>query len=593
MNMIIKMMLFLLLLPVIIKAQDIYQSSPYNFTKDSIEHFLYSYGIEKPNKNKYIIYLPPGGCPRCEGLIGSFVNFMVAKKYIVRDDIFLIVDSPNELSARMYIKDQYFDITTVIYSNSERFFSYFSNNTNHLRVPYLYKINDQFEVLYFKPFLGMKLDEQFLKEIHEHTTVIPPEKKVPVEDRDDKTKTGSVMNDAHYPTLSFINDITLEQDEALGVIPSSSLSFHYDITTHKIFWLDELLSTIYVFDFNGKYLSQMKPSDKEFEAFSQIDVAPVFYEQLKKHLLKVIYLKLYHCTDSSVSIVSSLPKLEMTIQDEDTSIDYSNEICLVTKNIYTVNADIESIEFPEDLSEIGFSTKHAHLSFFDSVLVSPLYKGWPIIGTSDFDTLNYAVSYNLFIDSFYTYAPLFYSLNRKDGQIRVHGRLPEKAQQLKVGYYHYKPKFSWNPANQHLYFNDGFSPYFLVYDKNFNSIDTLYCFEAGDYFDKNRVQAPDDFPSPLAYLRYTRNFIGFDIIDVKAVSGHLLILYRGGNSILLSKYHIDNKKHNTFIISQYEQEADIPKLAISTKNDTAVIIKAVTTKFKSGISVSEPIVFSP
>ncbi|MCB0696856.1 MAG: hypothetical protein KDC07_05800, partial [Chitinophagaceae bacterium] len=361
-------------------------------------------------------------------------------------------------------------------------------------------------------------------------------------------------------------------------MPSKASSIYYDIETKRIAWLDYVLSAVYVYDENGKFVKQMEPSDSEFEKFSKIDIDTATYSMLKQNLLKVIYLKILNLNDKTVQLIGSLPRLYMTVEGSDTSVDYSNEMCIIDKGIDSASTIVSTIKFPEELNKKGFFPKHVNIYTYDSMILLPVYKGWPVIGSKGFDSTNYSASYNPFVDSFYDYTPLFYAIDTRNDSIKIVGNLSQQFKDDKSGYYNYRPKFI--AKDNRLYFHDGYSGYFLVYDKKFKIIDTLFCLPAKKGIVRNTYNSNNTEQTPLEYLNATRMDIDTKIVDLKVVGNRLLLLYQYRDVMLLNNYNLTDRTSSIYKIDDKTNSTNKQnKYAISCTQD-----KALVTKVYDGIA---------
>jgi hypothetical protein len=107
------------------KSQDLYTLSPYLETKTLVKEFMINSKIESENKDKYIISLPPNGCPRCESVINPLINKIINQSDVKKEDFILIVDYHNEQAAKEYLKKNFFEVDKIIMDANSTWFSFF------------------------------------------------------------------------------------------------------------------------------------------------------------------------------------------------------------------------------------------------------------------------------------------------------------------------------------------------------------------------------------------------------------------------------------------------------------------------------------
>lgn len=522
------------MLPFFSKAQYLHKSQPKINSSILVADFMKENKVTSHESN-YIILLPPGSCPRCEALLNPLIK-RLSKLDTIRN-YNIVVDYPSIKSAKNHLIKNGIDTSRVIYDTKTEFFGMFVNNANPLSIPWLYKFDSKWNMIISIPFLGMQLNDSLItniKKANELKTIVS-DNESPIQKNNSITQ-----NNLAFETKEFKSKILLESDDNLNIYPSLAQDIKFDPFSKRYLWIDYLMDSPIIYSERGEFSSKIQKSEIEFTFLKDSRIPIELFDFLKDNVLKVVYLKIFSFEKERIEIIASLPRVDMLIENTDTTVDYSNSICMLTK----VNGEtqINEVKLEESLEDMGLFTKHEQAVKIDSLIYFPLFKGWPIKGTLEFNIKSEDSSYNPILDSFYNFSPLFSIYNTNTKQSKVVGKLPREFVELKCGYYNYKPKIcKWN--NQ-LIFSDGFNDYLSIRDKNFNEIDKLQLgFPFVNKQQVNRIRLTKGFKlkDPLAYLQQTQRDLS--IYEMAAKNDTLFILYSVRSlGMFFSKYNLKTKQ---------------------------------------------------
>ncbi len=511
-------LLFLILCSLRGQEKKLYRSSPLDDTGTLLHDYLQSQGVDmRQDSFKYIILVPPSSCPRCESLIDFLAQGIKEQKDKVDREVILVVDYPNKSAAQEYLRRNIFQVDKVLYDTHGVVFSMFDNNTPRLRVPFLYKLNTASEEIILSiPFLGMVLTEEFIYTIVSDTK---PVRTVPKKNNDSATESADTSS------VEFDDMQTLSIDDRYQAIPSFPASILFSKNGDYTLWADYLLEDIYLYNRGGVLKDVIRPSESEYEVFSKSQVPDDVYSYLRPNILKVIYLKCLSLSDTDVSLIASLPKISLQSEGLDTTIDYHNEICIVAKKFDGKNIEVKVLPFSSELESKGFFSSHAEGVLLDNRnFIMPIYKGWPLKGTEDFDSTCLKEGYNIFLDSFYSYTPGFVVVDLEKGNLNIGGSIGTIAMKYKTGYFLYSPKFCSD--ENYIYYSNGCDGFVYCLKKNSLKIQDSFRFshsisDAG--FDYSGF-IPSE--KPLDYLNQVKSIIDFNVLDMQIRSKVLYVLYQ-------------------------------------------------------------------
>jgi hypothetical protein len=332
---------------------------------------------------------------------------------------------------------------------------------------------------------------------------------------------------------------------------------------------------------DGRYKQKLEISTKEVEKFTNIGLKKEMYTYLKEQIFKEIYLKILNIDSNYIDIVASLPMLNIEINNNDTVLNYSNEICIVKKSLNNESEDvILHLDISENLVQNGFITKHAKASIIDSTIYLPLYKGWPVIGTKEFDKSNIDESYNPFIESFYEKTPVFYAI-KKDGSNEVFGDLPPIFKKQKSGYFNFKPNLTANKENLFVHCGgDNFIHVFLK--EELKLVDSIkikpFYVQEHEELKSNKI-----LESPLEYLLSSTNSKS-ELLGMICNDNNLWLLFNYDYNLYLMTYDLKNKTNDLQIITNDYKQSPKVKYQLFTNLSDIQIMKIESKKSLVDIS---------
>ena len=407
----------------------IYQLYQLTNTEDSVKSFLVNTNIKFRSDTLYMILLPPGGCPRCEGLISPIADHL---KSLGKYDIALLAIYPKRNAVIKYLERMKFNINYQV-TNNGSFIEYFNISSDNFIVPFLAKFNVKTgELINSQSLLGFHADSAHVAEFVKSNEALPK--------RDPESLGISIKRtdkDMGSSSLRIHRAFLLKEDTEYPLSTNYNLSL--DSSNAHLMFTDYLTNYIYVYKLNdaeGRLLTVLKPGETEERYF--VNIPEKDFQYMKSiNLIRTMFFTSYFISDSSVMISASLPKITMDVKN-DSTISYYNEACCVIKNIHT-NAVQQVISF-EPLPESNFFISHTEAIYnpLNKLLFVPVKKGWPVKGTQMLnasDTIN-----NPFISRFYDHAPAVAIFDSSGKFLKYFDRLPWIFEQLKTGYYASSPK---------------------------------------------------------------------------------------------------------------------------------------------------------
>lgn len=531
-----------------INAQNLYTSTPYSTTKDSIMNF--ESFREKP-ANCLLIYIKPGSCPRCESVVSAFISYLQSVDKASYDKLKIGIIGNNIDKSIEWMNKSHIFAKNIFLDPNERFYSFFLNSSPHLDVPFLYKILEDGSVTFSESFLGMNMTQDYVVDILSKNTVIQTAKKPTI------TNKQEFRNNIYFDTVTkvlklreqvWLRNSTEVKQSDLGNI----YTLAFNPKSKNLAILGEELPEISVFNINGVLQQRLVASDAEYDYFYKGELSPQLYKKMKGIITKVIYNSIENLTDTSITISASLPRLTIDIVKDDTTIGYYNEYCAVEKSLVGNNVKIHHIfGLPESIVKRGFATSFGKVAITKSTIYYPMIKGWPVKGTQEIDTNNLLAKYNPFVDSFYADAPLFFAFDRKHNKGNVVGSLPPVFRDNKLGYFTYNPKWAFSKNN--VFFYDGYSPYVYVYDVNYIALDSFQCMPS--------LPKPTFF-KPSKSLASLRSFeLDYHILSMSANDKHLIIILSYGNKVYVNAYSLKNKQSKIMLIKNADKNSVLTSIS--------------------------------
>lgn len=465
----------------------LYQLHQIEHTEDSVLSFFKKNNITFKTDSAYVFLLPPGGCPRCEGLINPTISYL--RRLDTVTDIFLVAVKLKPSVAKKYLKENVFNYDAYFLDDGS-FIKNFKTSSMDLSVPYVTKFYVTSGTLVnAQSLLGFQVDSTNVRNFSNRTEPLPKQAKVVAkEEVVKKRNTKSTKN------WTIVKNIPLKEDDNYPVSNIGSMTVNSVGT--ELLINDHVSATFYSFDLTtGSFKSALQPTEEEKNMFLLAPEKTIQY--LKSiNLLRTMYLSAAYYTDSLVLISASLPKV--FINDSVTgNITYSNNSTLLLKEAAT-NRLIKLVSF-ERPNNTEFSISHPNAQYDESsgLFFLPVSKGWPVAGT---EMLNEQDSTeNPFLTGFYKNTPSFAIYTKEGAFIKYFGKLNYMFEKLQMGYYASSPQIKSH--NNKLYVVD-FAPG-VIYE--YNDINSETPSDSIDVFKLNPVPATtiNKEEQPLEHLNET------------------------------------------------------------------------------------------
>ncbi|MDR0969917.1 MAG: hypothetical protein LBM67_05220 [Lentimicrobiaceae bacterium] len=540
------------LLPLFCSAQEeqLYFMHQKAGTEKALQHYVQSMfdkesGIVDTLSVIYINFIPPMGCPRCEGILAVYQQFLqklTSKKAFVVN--VLVYEKEKALAS--YIRQQDFQGNRLYVDTTDRFVSIFHVNSDVLMIPYLTKINLQHgRLITAVPALGIDLNESLVDKIVKKTTLdalytVSDEKNTidfqPVQQTRlidaayAKPKTSLLI--AGSDTLPVINKLNINQDGNKLLIDNFITNSFVLYSKEGNCWTNPVL---------------LRPSEEEKKLFISKSIPISIYDYLNEvKVLASMYLNASF-TDTNLYVIASLPKLMIEIVDSVPSVAYYNMPIYFIKDTQGKNIYYNTFDDIELDGNYVFS--HSEGSFFeeDTLFAFKLQKGWPAVGT---EALPQEEKENPFLQEFYheVFSLLFYNANTKSYTLTA--PLDPLYETYKLGYYTSSPFVK--SCHRDYYWVDTFigKVYRLSNDLTES---TLIC----DFFSMDTLMQQMPYSENLTYLDSYRKFFNKKIVDFEiSDNDHCYAI------VFDEKNHYLNQTKGTTIVieSLFPEEIDNRKL---------------------------------
>ncbi|GEM_PF-6251565 len=491
----------------------------------------------------YLILLPPGMCPRCEGLITPSIEQI--KKYDSTSKIIIAASYPRMSSLIKYLAEHGLnaDAFWLTEGESSEILDDFCFTTGFMQVPYLTKINvNSGLMVYSASYLGMYLNDSLIRQIVESSD--SPDfiiEQCPGEEK------RNIREELHESVL-FPSDSILLIDTVAG-IPSgitdmkinqgaSSFVFHDRLTL-------EILNYEKISNHRAVLRTILKPGEKEKQLFIDRDMTEsvlLFLEHAG--MLRSMYFNAEFSGIEKILISASLPYVFM--EDEET-VSYYNEAVILEKDI--ISGEIDKV-LRIDIDKSGeFAVDHTKfiMSAGDSIFLLPVQKGFPNVGTVMELTPNDTIQ-NPFVDGFYKNAPLFqrYVLHSEHLEPQDFiGEIDSIYRNYHLGYSFVTPFYmefgdtvlmsSGNSGTLRLYLDDKLLTTLQVFNVEIDS--------SAINFDRKKVD-------PLEYIMSFSDFFDKRIVDAEILGDNLFVLTKDNKSYYLKRFNKMRPMNNSYYLPE-------------------------------------------
>ncbi|MGE4540601.1 MAG: hypothetical protein AB7D35_05005 [Bacteroidales bacterium] len=405
-----------------------------------------------PAGDLYVVLLPLGNCPRCEGAIAPF--FKDISRINSDEETLLIVVYPYQLAALDYLKKRNYGASRIVVIDpNDELFDIFKFSTNGIQVPYLMKFDTKRGVLLKSDaLLGLQYKEEiaesyfqaFEKPQQSDSSFILNDKSEKPNLKGKSTVLQFSASFNNYPNIKYQPEFMLNYKQYLidqsEFILSDIMNFsisddmqHFTIDDHLTDKSIHYILKDSVFKVNA---CTPDPSFND-RLFIEDDIPSMLVDYLKAtNVLQTMFLKSL-MSGGSVFCTASLPHLFYEDRENE-SIGYKNKPVIFHRTIDTNfnNGEWSKVIFEDEaINKVkGFS----HSNFFvlgDSIYL-PIKAGWPMTGTGDAPE---SESDNPFNENFYQQTPAMNIFDLSGNFVSTMGSLPLWHKQHKTGYSFFEP----------------------------------------------------------------------------------------------------------------------------------------------------------
>jgi hypothetical protein len=489
----------------------------------------------------YVNFIPPMGCPRCEGVIIEYNKQLLKKNPTAFLVNILLYEKEKAVSE--YIKKQNFQGKVLVVDTTNLFPQIFHVNNKNAQVPYITKISLQKgRVIAATASLGAELDENFINniirkndfELLYNQSYNPPEEQ-PVNISLHLNKWQDVFDSKlflmPYDSCKIIAADTLPTVEKFAVSPDGNYLF-----------VDNFLTNSFVLYSKNKdkWTSPvlLQPSDEEDMMFVNPDISSQIYDYLKtSNILVSMYLKA-NFTKQNIYVLGSLPNLDMILKIDTVSKDtiaslayFNMPVCIVKdrlgKTVSLLKLNVQN------LTETDYVYSHSSGVFFeeDNIFVYQMQKGWPVAGS---ESQPQNSEKNPFLLNFYNGALTLCFYDIKNQRTTATAPLDDIYKKYKLGYYVSTPLIKKQQNN--YYWTDKFLGKIYVLANDLKS-SVRIC----DLFGMDSILQAMPYSEDLKYLESYQPFFNREVIDFEVSENNesKALVFSGGHYYL---YQTKNRK---------------------------------------------------
>lgn len=413
-----------------VKSQTfLYDSKQYCRTDQSLKEFL-NQSWDQRNSSKYILYIQPSLCPRCEGVLYDIAQRLKPK--VDNKDIYLVVNADNIKASKKYMAALGFEAFQTIYDTGNVFSTIIQLDIQgRTTVPTLLTFDWRYQLKRTIPTLGINLTDGLIDSLIEDSSVKPCIA-MPI----NVARTANAKADSSI-LANWSKVVPLKLNESYPY--SEPFDVVYSDNKKIVSFIDKISKDIFVYTYDGDFIKLLRPTNIEYEKYSKTALEIQYLAYLRKmKVARAINLRLLSVNETGISVVSSLPKIECTITNNDTIVKYDNVASIVHNDLRN-RVEVQRLYLentPQEYTSKGIGLLHKQMYVFNhgenEYYIFPIRRGWPAIGTMKFnkhDTLT-----NPFLESFYDYAPAF-AIYKDSTVINTVGKIADIYVRKKIGYY--------------------------------------------------------------------------------------------------------------------------------------------------------------
>lgn len=478
----------------------------------------------------YLILLPPGICPRCEGLIPPSVERI--KKYDSTARIIISASFPRMSSLIMYLAEHGLnaDAFWLREGEDDQILDDFCFSTGFMQVPYLTKINIHSGLLvYSAAYLGMNLNDSLIREI----VAVRDNSDFIIEDCPGESDAKS--EERVYDPLLFPADSILLTDTMAG-IPSGITGMSINQDASSFLFHDRLTLDILYYEKVDRDQAVLRtilqPGEKEKNLFVDKNMPEKILLFLDRAgILRSMYFNADFNGNSKILISASLPYVYM--EDEE-SVSYYNEAVILEKEI--ASGEIDRILRINTDTNSGFVIDHTNFKITsnDGSFAIPVQKGFPSVGT-EIDLNQNDTVQNPFLEGFYKSAPLFQRYISDSDYLAPGdfiGEIDSIYGVYQLGYSFVSPFYK--ERHDTVLLSSGTSGKLKLYVRD-SLLNTLQVFDVK--IDSSRIAFEKKESEPLEYILSFSDFFENSIVDAEILGDNLYVLIKGENSYYLKQFN--------------------------------------------------------
>jgi len=541
---------FIIFETVYLNAQNTENALYYIYQKSGTENLLQQYITQMAEKKEididninevYINFIPPMGCPRCEGVVTQY-NHVLSQLSDNKAFIINVLLYKKEKALSQYIHTQNFQGDILYVDTTDMFIQIFHVNSESAKLPYLTKISPQEgHLIWGMPTLGINLNESLVKEaiqkksqeaLHDEKKDYLSSKERPISlrmhiDKWNWQELWSSLTPKHS-----VDSFKIAGADILPIVTEFSINRQGD----KLLVNNFVNSSFFLFSLKDNEWNApitLSPTPDEEKMYIDPNISPFIYQYCKENnILVSMYLTAGFC-DDGLYIMASLPKLIIEVNDSSAGLGYYNApVCLIKNHEgMLMKQDFWGDDNKIDVKDKGYTFLHSSGNYFseDDLFVFPLQKGWPTVGTSaspDNDNTPFS-------EEFYNQSNtlLFYHANNET--LNITAPLNSLYKEYKLGYYYCNTLVK---KCSHRYY---------WVDKKIGNIyqlstdlktSTLVC----DLFNMDAILQPLPYSETLSYMDSYGTYFNKTVVDFEIFENDVCkaIIYDGTHYYL---YQVKNK----------------------------------------------------
>lgn len=430
----------------------------------TVARFLRSLPVSYRSDTVYLILLDPMRAPRIECGINPFIHLL--RKSGVKSDIITLVFCRQRRAAERYLqKRNFLSDYNIIVDNDQGFLNSFVFNRDGAGVLFAAKFLVKTGELLASYPIGI-IDSAtvawFVRDNSRPTSPEPASRRLP----------RIRLKTDRFP-LRCDRKLRLVSDEEHPL--STALWMSINPSGNRLAFSDKLTGFIYIFDLNsGRLNSLLFPDSTEERKFSP--GMPEHVYRFMKQGDMALYLGHAFLDDTTLLISASLPRVAPIIWQGDSDYAFYNTPCFIKKRVFDNKLlNCYCIHPLPDTIPLGFSHPSPSFLFQAGVVFLPYTRGWP--KGSYTLTERVPLEDNPFADEFYQRHLYLFAAYRPSGEfMNLWGKLSERAQQLRLGYFRTVPPLA-RFRDQRYYLSDGRSGKIYIYNQDAVLIDSIRLFD--------------------------------------------------------------------------------------------------------------------